>query len=135
LMYRGQILKPRSFKGYLRLTLRCGPISRCVFVHRLVLEAFVGPMPPGAVSRHLNGDPTDNRIENLAYGSQSENQLDAIRHGTHSQASKTRCKQGHEYTAENTYLAISSGQRARRRCRRCVLDSNEAGRQRRRASC
>jgi HNH endonuclease/NUMOD4 motif len=30
-------------------------------VHRLVLEAFVGPCPPGQECRHLNGNPSDNR--------------------------------------------------------------------------
>ena len=34
-------------------------------VHRLVLEAFVGPNPPGLECCHNNGDPSDNRVENL----------------------------------------------------------------------
>jgi len=51
--------------------------------HVLVLETYHGPRPEGAVSRHLNGDPRDDRPENLAWGSQSENLLDSVRHGTH----------------------------------------------------
>lgn len=42
-------------------------------VHILVLEAFVGPRPEGQVARHLNDDPDDNRLANLAWGTQEEN--------------------------------------------------------------
>ena len=52
-------------------------------VHRLVLLAFAGPpAAAGLVYRRLTGDPLDNRAVNLAWGSRSENQRDAVRHGT-----------------------------------------------------
>ncbi len=51
-------------------------------VHHLVLLAFEGPMPKGMQVRHLNGDPSDNRIVNLCYGTPKENQRDRRRHGT-----------------------------------------------------
>lgn len=51
-------------------------------VHRLVAEAFIGPRPEGADIRHLNGVHTDNRAVNLAYGTRTENIMDAIAHGT-----------------------------------------------------
>jgi hypothetical protein len=54
-----------------------------ISVHRIVLEAFVGPMPEGQECRHLNGNPEDNRLENLAYGTHLENMDDLRRHGTH----------------------------------------------------
>ncbi len=50
-------------------------------VGRLVLEAFVGPMPSGNVVRHLNDVKDDNRLENLAYGTVSDNAEDARRNG------------------------------------------------------
>jgi hypothetical protein len=50
-------------------------------IHILVAEAFLGKRPEGLVIRHLNDDPTDNRLENLKYGTRSENALDAIRNG------------------------------------------------------
>lgn len=51
-------------------------------VHRLVLETFRGPRPPGQVARHLNGRATDNRLANLVWSTQRENILDKVRHGT-----------------------------------------------------
>jgi hypothetical protein len=51
-------------------------------VHRLVLEAFVGPCPPGMEGCHNNGDGSDNRLENLRWDTHAANMQDAIRHGT-----------------------------------------------------
>lgn len=45
-----------------------------VKVHRAVCEAFHGPAPfPKAVVIHLNENGTDNRAENLKWGTQKEN--------------------------------------------------------------
>lgn len=51
-------------------------------VHRLVLETHVGACPPGMQCRHLNGDPADNRLGNLCWGSRRENAADKLVHGT-----------------------------------------------------
>jgi len=53
-------------------------------VSHLVADAFLPPKSPtDQVLRHLNDDPTDNRIENLAWGTYSDNMADAIRNGKH----------------------------------------------------
>lgn len=49
--------------------------------HQLVAEAFLGPRPGKQIIRHLNDDPSDNRVENLAYGTRRDNWLDAKRNG------------------------------------------------------
>lgn len=49
-------------------------------VHRLVLAAFVGPCPPGHEVRHLDGDPTNNTLRNLRYGTREQNAADRIEH-------------------------------------------------------
>lgn len=69
--------------GYLTATFKQEGRKRGFLVNRLVLLAFVGQPPPGSnVTRHLNGNPADNRLENLAWGTDQENAEDRIRHGT-----------------------------------------------------
>lgn len=52
------------------------------YVHTLVAEAFLGPRPEGLHILHYDGDASNNFVENLRYGTASENMADAIRHGT-----------------------------------------------------
>jgi len=67
-LIRGRLLKPISLNGYHYVGLfRDGEQTRCL-VHRLVLLAFVGEPESGQECRHLNGDPANNRLENLAWG-------------------------------------------------------------------
>lgn len=51
-------------------------------VHSLVLLAFVGPMPDGLQTRHLNGNKDHNHLGNLKYGTVLENSEDRTQHGT-----------------------------------------------------
>jgi hypothetical protein len=77
---QGRILRPgRMPGGHLSVALGRGN-SQCV--HKLVLLTFVGVAPDKHECRHLNGDPADNRLENLCWGTRSENIKDAVRHGT-----------------------------------------------------
>lgn len=88
-------------------------------VHVMVCEAFHGVRPPGLEVRHLNGIRTDNRPENLCWGTKAENQADIKRHGRNHELNKTHCRNGHEYTPENTYRAPNSPNK--RHCRKCAL--------------
>lgn len=72
-------LSPGLVKGYRSVKLGR---SRYARVHQLVLEAFVGPCPPGLMARHLNGHPLDNRASNLRWGTAEENYNDRRAHGT-----------------------------------------------------
>ena len=74
-----------SKEGYLRLNLWCEGTQYTVTVHELVLNAWHGPRPEMRgtgryVSRHLNGDKTDNRPSNLAWGTPTENNADTRAH-------------------------------------------------------
>lgn len=61
-------------------------------VHRLVCEAFHGKPKDFDVVRHLNGNRYDNRAENLAWGTPTENYQDAVTHGTHKGSNNGRSK-------------------------------------------
>lgn len=68
--------------GYYRVKLsRDGRMKR-VLVHHLVTDAFLGPLPPGLVRRHRNGNKLDNRAVNFEFGTHSDNVQDSLRHGS-----------------------------------------------------
>lgn len=50
-------------------------------VHQLVALTFLGPRPKGQEVRHLDGNPLNNRADNLAYGTRTENIYDVMRIG------------------------------------------------------
>lgn len=56
--------------------------KKTMHVHIMVAEAFIGPCPKGQQVAHKNGDPTDNRLENIQYLSCRENILQKHDHGT-----------------------------------------------------
>jgi hypothetical protein len=57
--------------------------GRNLLAHRLVLQTFVGPCPEGMECRHLDGNASNNRVSNLAWGTAVENAADRRMHGTH----------------------------------------------------
>jgi len=64
---------------YPRVRLCNGPHVETWDVHRLVYSVFVGLIPPGKCVRHLNDMKTDNRLENLAIGTNADNARDRAR--------------------------------------------------------
>jgi len=53
-----------------------------LLIHRVILESFGGAAPsPDIQTRHLDGNPHNNRLSNLAWGTQAENWADSKRHG------------------------------------------------------
>jgi hypothetical protein len=71
-------------RGYQCVTLSSGKLRARRKVHRLVLEAFVGPCPEGMVTRHYpDRDQTNNRLANLSWATETVNQQDRVEHGTH----------------------------------------------------
>jgi hypothetical protein len=121
----GRVLRTRVVvhKGrYERVGLWRDGKSRVWQVHRLVGEAFLGPLPRGLETRHLNGDGADNRLVNLKYGTHAENMRDAVEHGVHpcvTVAFRTHCRKGHEYTEANTRIRVDGS----RSCRTCIRAS------------
>lgn len=58
---------------YLNVSLYVGGKRTGARVHQLVAEAFIGPCPEGLIVLHGTGGKTDNRPENLSYGTYSKN--------------------------------------------------------------
>lgn len=71
-----------SDQGYLIVRLSKHRIGKTYAVHRLVAAAFLGPRPEGQEIRHLDGSRINARLDNLAYGTRTENVADSKRHGT-----------------------------------------------------
>jgi hypothetical protein len=100
--------------GYLQVSLGR---AKTVTVHRLVLEAFVGPAPEGSEACHYpDPDRSNSALSNLRWGTRSDNIRDCIEHGHHVMTNRLHCPRGHEYTESNTYIG-PSGSRFCRECR------------------
>ncbi len=63
--------------------MQAGGAAHKMFVHRLVLLAFVGPCPNGMEACHFpDRDVTNNRLSNLRWDTKQANAADATTHGT-----------------------------------------------------
>ncbi|SPP13284.1 HNH endonuclease [Pseudomonas phage GP100] len=51
--------------GYLRVVTTCKGKTLNLLVHRVIYEAFVGPIPPGWTVDHIDDDKTNNHYKNL----------------------------------------------------------------------
>ncbi|GAA2851872.1 NUMOD4 domain-containing protein [Microbacterium arabinogalactanolyticum] len=108
----GRILRPgrHSPQGHMRVALYRDGESKALAVSRLVAQAFV-PNPEGyPLVRHLDGHPSNNHIQNLAWGDAAMNFADAVRHGTLYRA------------AHGTRSRYTSG---KCRCDRCLTANRE----------
>lgn len=82
--YMGRIglLNPVTTKhknGYKRIMLY--PDRKMFFVHKLVMESFIGHLPKGKQINHKNGTKDDNRLKNLEYCTPRENTAHSIKIG------------------------------------------------------
>lgn len=112
LLRRGMELKASVGElGYPKAVLYCEGKPRTFRVHSLVMLAFVGARPHGLVTRHLDGDPSNNCLENLTYGTQSENMLDAVGHGTLRVGGKSHASKLSDDQAREAWERIKSGER------------------------
>ena len=80
-----RVLRPSTGRGSpYRIVQLCVDGETCARrVGVLVLLAFVGEAPDGHEVCHCNGDPTDDRLENLRWDTHAANMRDAVEHGSY----------------------------------------------------
>jgi hypothetical protein len=116
--YKGRVLRAGVCpSGHLLVYLRTVEKSAPRLVHRLVLETFVGLRPPNMECCHGNGNPADNRLENLRWDTRSGNMFDTVRHGMHHQRNKKYCVRNHLLVLPN--LVVRDYKSGRRSCLAC----------------
>lgn len=97
--YKGRMLAPAlASNGYPVVNLGH---SDNRLVHRLALEAFVGPAPDGYECCHGDGNRTNNHLNNLRWDTSSANSHDIVTHGRHAMAKKSHCSRGHALEGPN----------------------------------
>jgi hypothetical protein len=80
---KGKLIKCRPTltpEGYFRVWIN----NKAQFVHRLLATVFYGEPQEGNQARHLDSNPTNNRLGNVKWGTRKENEEDKIANGTHS---------------------------------------------------
>lgn len=124
-LLRGRVLRPKTQSGgYLCVNLWSHNKGSMKYVHRLVLEAFVGTSDTSQVC-HNDGDQKNNTLGNLRWGTASDNAHDRVLHGTHAATAKTHCPRGHLLVEPNLVPSklATYGYRA---CRACNAESTYA---------
>lgn len=102
---------PKNSDGYGRITVN----GKDEYIHRLAWTMVNGPIPEGMVIRHFKCDnPPCADLSHLRLGTHADNVADKMAKGHHPSQKQTRCKNGHEFTPENTQQGEHQ-----RRCRTC----------------
>lgn len=78
----GRKLQPyKDSHGYFQVSLFHKGKRYDKLIHHLVLETFSSFRPINSGCRHLDGNPTNNHVSNLKWGTQKENSADRDKHG------------------------------------------------------
>ena len=101
----------RQAKGYQTVTLMgANGRKHTRTLHRLLCEAFYGPAPTDAHQvRHLDGNPENGRLSNLAWGTQEENWLDRKVHGNGIEGEKHHAAKLSDGERQHIRWAVSRG--------------------------
>ncbi len=115
----GQLLKPRpesDGRQLVSLSRENNVVASRICI--LVLKAFVGPRPPGLVACHGNDIPSDDRLVNLRWDTESANAIDRVVNGNDPHCARTHCPLAHPLQTPN--LVASRAKFGYRVCLACA---------------
>ena len=95
---KGGLLNTRCKRGYELVSLSKDGTEKELSVHRIVLTAFVPNRLRKPQVNHIDGNKTNNKLENLEWATQSENQLHAYSIGLQ----KPNVREAHKVRHEQT---------------------------------
>lgn len=78
-------------------------------IHRIVLETFIGPCPENMEACHNDGNPLNNKLNNLRWDTHKNNELDRIRHGTWGEGEKHSRAKLKQYAVDFIRAAFLDG--------------------------
>jgi hypothetical protein len=110
-----------SNRGYLTITLCHESKKVTKSIHRLVCMAFHGmPEPKSLLVRHLDGDQTNNKPDNLTWGTQVENWHDRRSHDTAAPGERHHMSRLTDIERDHIKWAIDHGLCSRRQAARAL---------------
>lgn len=89
--------------------------------HRVSYELFKGPIPDNLQVLHHCDNPPCINPDHLYVGTTTDNGADAVARKRNFNTAKTHCKNGHEFTLNNTRTYYSYGT-LRRACIKCSIE-------------
>lgn len=113
-------------KGYETVCLKADAAgkSRAQLLHVLIASTFISNPSGRPRVLHKNDIKLDNRLENLRWGTDSENLDDRVSNGIHHYSKRSTCKHGHEFSGSNLKVVTdANGKFIKRRCRKCMRNS------------
>jgi hypothetical protein len=127
---RGVLKQRPNRSGYPAVNLYKAGAASTQPVHRVVATTFLSDSYfPGSEVCHNDGNPNNNAVGNLRWGTRSDNIRDSVKHGTHANHRKTHCSRGHLFDDDNTNITTTAKSGGpQRNCRTC---NREAVRRRR----
>lgn len=96
-------------RGYVTASLRKAGKTKSFLVHRLILQAFIGPAPEGMEGCHNDGKRGHNHLDNLRWDTKQNNAADRVKHGRGSQGSQNGKAKLQESDIASVELLLKQG--------------------------